>query len=871
MPTFSTKQEALDWQKKYGGASIGAPAVPFEHQGEFQMEGTAALGAKMKAKYPQYAKIADLELGQKVLKKHPEYQEFVKGFKPAPEKSPYVGFSAPSYGEERKGFEEIAKNVEKTTGSKYLGGVVEAAGPALALVTSGVKKAGALIGNVGAAPVNLSNALFDEKLGERLKSTGKKAVAGTKSAFQALKESAGQGIPLASGPTGEAADEAVYQDVSKKLGVVGDIAGDVVTDPTNVLFAPGAAKGAFPVARELQGQLMDKTADAILAAGRAAEKFPEMGAEAARELSRGAGKAASAAGRGAGEGAKYAVAQATGLNPETVDAALKNVKLPKYREMGVQEGRQALEDMVTGKLDEEIAALSEGGKLYDEARQATTDLKPLDVSRTIDKALAKTVKSDGSKIVTTGTELTAAEGAKIQDAIDQIRADLQSAGAITGQQLHDARRKLDKFIDWADPSVKSANGALKDVRRALDDLAKEKVPGLKELDAAYGPKKAELEAVKKLILDRAGDVKDSAQSTLANLTRLGNEKKLARVEELLPGISEDIRAVKALQDIEYAKGQKVGAYVRGGLLTLGGTAAATGGIAAIPALVAAIATHPTVAVAILEKFGGMKRWLREKILSGKKLTAANKTEVQDAFDKARKAIEEGKSGRAAAAAADEVLPGIAREAISAPSNPLDSVVTSANARLKSASLSGDWAAEGVNAVRIAVGNGSLSPAMAEKAIDRLLAERIATGLTPAQADEAIRRAKWMKERIYAEGGLGLSGDAVPRASKAIQEAAAVENPIFGKVEPQGTSQAQAFLDELYAKRDALEDQVAASRGGGQSAAREQLSHVNARIGWEESQLRGGGSAPVANPGAPRAPQGSDELNDRLGNLAKTFK
>ncbi len=840
MPTFATRQEALGWQKKYGGASIGAPAVPFEQQGAYPKEATAALGAKVKAKYPQYAGMDDLQVGQKTLAKHPEYQEFVKNFTPAPEKSPYITFSAPSYGEERKGFEDLAAKVGEKTGSEYLKGVVEKAALPAALVTTLNKKVGALIGNVGALPVNLSTALFDEKLGERLAKGGAAVAEGAKGTFQALQNAAGQGISFSPGPNGAAANEAAYQDFSRKWRMVEDVAGDVVTDPLNYVFAPGVAKNALPIAKGLQAGLAAKSADAALAAKEAIVKLPGSLKEAGIAAKGAAEGAAGLAGKAAGGGAKYAVAQATGLSPETVEAALTNVKLPKYREMGLQEGRQSLEDAVIGRLDEEISALSEGGKLYERARQATTELKPLDVSRKIDEALGKVVKTEGGKVVTKGTQLTTAEGAKIQDAIDQIRADLQSSDTITGQQLHDARVKLDKFIDWTDPSVKSANGALKNVRKALDDLAKEHVPGMKELDAAYAPKKQELEALKKMLLDKSGDVKDAAQSTLANLTRLGNEKKLARVEELLPGVSEDIKALKALQDVEYAKGQKVGAYARGILLGGGGLAAATGGLGGIPALAAAVLTHPTVAVSLLEKFGGMKRWLREKILAGKNLSAANKAEVQDAFDKARKAIEAGRAAEAERAAAKAVLPGIAREPIAVAKDPLQSVLASAEARLRVPSLSGDWAQEGVNAVRLAVGNGTLSPSLAEKAVDAMVDARLKTGLTPAQADEAVRRGRWMKERIYQESGLGLSGDAVPRAregSAAAIAAAPAEHPIFGAPATEAPkTQAQAFLDELYAKRDALEEQVAASRGPGQAMRRQELFDVNAKIGAEEARL-----------------------------------
>lgn len=74
----------------------------------------------------------------------------------------------------------------------------------------------------------------------------------------------------------------------------------------------------------------------------------------------------------------------------------------------------------------------------------------------------------------------------------------------------------------------------------------------------------ELRNIKKDFFNPDNTLKDNALSKLSNLTKKGNEARLERVKQLIPDIEPQINAIKALEDIKLANGQKVGSYFRAG-------------------------------------------------------------------------------------------------------------------------------------------------------------------------------------------------------------------------------------------------------------------------------------------------------------------
>ena len=165
-------------------------------------------------------------------------------------------------------------------------------------------------------------------------------------------------------------------------------------------------------------------------------------------------------------------------------------------------------------------------------------------------------------------------------------------------------------------------------------------PGdIADLDAKFAPERALLSKIKKTIFNADGSIKDNAVSKIATLTGKGKEMALERMEKIIPGIREDLNILKAIEDIEYAKGQKVGTYMRTGLGV--GTGAVAGG--PIGAIVGAVITSPQVGVSLLRTYGKLKNISKgkidgmiDKMKSGKKLLDNEAKLMNEAIDNAAK-------------------------------------------------------------------------------------------------------------------------------------------------------------------------------------------------------------------------------------------
>jgi hypothetical protein len=81
------------------------------------------------------------------------------------------------------------------------------------------------------------------------------------------------------------------------------------------------------------------------------------------------------------------------------------------------------------------------------------------------------------------------------------------------------------------------------MRWVIDERAKTSVKWLKELDTKFWDAMTEMQQIKKDWLNPDWSFKDTARSKLRNLTKAGNEEKLARLEKVIPWITKDLQAL----------------------------------------------------------------------------------------------------------------------------------------------------------------------------------------------------------------------------------------------------------------------------------------------------------------------------------------
>lgn len=308
----------------------------------------------------------------------------------------------------------------------------------------------------------------------------------------------------------------------------------------------------------------------------------------------------------------FGVSQATGLNPETI----RNI-IAKPGEFTSEALKTTTREDVAGSvksaIDKRVSDLRSTGAGYEQIRQLPNivEIKPVmtevngvtkplsPVESVLEKYKIKLV--DG-KVKTTADSipLSPTDKTALEDFISTYGNEKQLS---TNAYLN-TRSALSDLSKYDATKTGNLQKISRDLRGVYDALGKEQIPGLKELDATYGPEKSILRQISKDYLTKDGGFKDGAVNKIANLTGVGKEQVLGRLEKIIPGVGQRVKILKAAEDIERASGLKVGTYARA---ALGGGALMTGNV---PGIIAAIIASPEIAVKLLKAYGYTKQTVR---------------------------------------------------------------------------------------------------------------------------------------------------------------------------------------------------------------------------------------------------------------------
>lgn len=351
-------------------------------------------------------------------------------------------------------------------------------------------------------------------------------------------------------------------------------------------------------------------------------------------LSFGARSASKGIKDGLSSSGKYLTSQASGLSPETVSLVRNKPELGKrILEGNALEERIALGDRAKSALDDHLDDLSTTGKQYQVVRDNAPQLRfkrtESGVPDFVDDVLKRHgLVLDGDGVIqplNAKTRLKTGDSAALQKFIDQYA----KAPIVKGNEFLNTRQALDDLAHWErDPSLTGATARVaKDLRSAYDTVGKTQIPGLRQLDAKFGPDKKFADEMKALLFDKHGQLKDNAYTTLANLTNKSNIVKRSKMERLMPGISDDVLILKAIDDVANTGGQKTGTYLRG---AVGGA----GVLSMNPVLIAyGVFGTPQNFIRAIQAFGYANQGkfltdsLIRKITSGKSLTALERVLV----------------------------------------------------------------------------------------------------------------------------------------------------------------------------------------------------------------------------------------------------
>lgn len=162
---------------------------------------------------------------------------------------------------------------------------------------------------------------------------------------------------------------------------------------------------------------------------------------------------------------------------------------------------------------------------------------------------------------------------------------------------------VDRNGNLSDSGLAKVVKATTDKPQLLAQLEKVS-PGITEKIAAL----QEFNELGKGIIDEEGNITDAGMRKITNAANESNPQMLARLEQIKPGITGLIKDFKALQDVENARGSKVGTYTRS---AIGGGGLVAGLMTMNPVMVGGaiaemILTSPENAVKIIQTYAKTK-------------------------------------------------------------------------------------------------------------------------------------------------------------------------------------------------------------------------------------------------------------------------
>lgn len=333
-----------------------------------------------------------------------------------------------------------------------------------------------------------------------------------------------------------------------------------------------------------------------------------------------------------GDSARFSTSAATGLNPDTI-TMVKNNRGAFTPEAMQNTSRLSVARQIESGLKGKLEDVSDSGKGYAPIRKMKApvrvepgflnDLFNKNTGLTIQEAPVKPAAASEPGVIQmeappevakTPGKLVTSPAASIRDAGDISRLQkiyntyqpLFEAGKMTPNEFLNLRSDLADAANFETKNGKSVPvaAAAARMRGQLNDAYRPQIPGLEDKDAEFWSTKTEAETLQKGLLDNEGNLTDSAINRIANATGRGKDLLLARLEEIVPGITKKIEIVKAIEDIKHTEGPKVGTYTRAGAGPLGAFALFTGHpYLAIGAIAEAIIASPKFAVPILRAVG----------------------------------------------------------------------------------------------------------------------------------------------------------------------------------------------------------------------------------------------------------------------------
>lgn len=260
---------------------------------------------------------------------------------------------------------------------------------------------------------------------------------------------------------------------------------------------------------------------------------------------------------------KKAWYQSNPYTREYWDQVVEDIKSPEW----INDIKQITTNMQEGlfeNLQESISAkeeaLSEGGQAYQTIRQLPTQIPVVWIISNLNKSILSNglwFDPDGNIIRTPwieAWEINQADIAKLNTLYQDLIATAQRQWwNLTVSQLLDARKTASSMAKYDATTTTKWQWVIRSFRGWIDSVAKETVPGLKEIDAMYVDRLWDFqEAVKDLVYKQGSDkweYRGNVVNILKNINNPARSKLKARLDEIMPDLSQRIEAINQIPSL----------------------------------------------------------------------------------------------------------------------------------------------------------------------------------------------------------------------------------------------------------------------------------------------------------------------------------
>ena len=240
-------------------------------------------------------------------------------------------------------------------------------------------------------------------------------------------------------------------------------------------------------------------------------------------------------------------------------------KFDKAMQMREQEGMPMEDSLITENLYNEIwdkilktfdeieSQLDETSPVYKDIRNLNTTYSMMESLPEVNKLLDKNdiISTPNWLDFSNSKFISDADMRSVQRALDMITQTISKP--LTPREYLNLRAKLSELAKYSVVDASRWQSLIRQMRHAVDQVAKKEIPGLKDLDKITSTKLKEIKDLKEGWVykggDRKGEIRNNFYSIIKNLTGENRKVMMNKLKEYYPGIDEEIEAVHLTQKL----------------------------------------------------------------------------------------------------------------------------------------------------------------------------------------------------------------------------------------------------------------------------------------------------------------------------------